>query len=47
MKKSIIPTLSENLDQIKQKWPQLQPQWSISKITFCANLLVSPIDTEL
>ena len=26
MKKSIIPTLSENFNEIKQTWHQLQPQ---------------------
>ena len=50
MKKSIITTLSENFIEIKQTWHQLQPQInpkSISKITFCANLSVSPIGIEL
>ena len=33
--KGIIPTLSENFKQIRQTWPQLQPQsWSISNF-FC------------
>ena len=48
MKKKIMPTLSENFDEIKQTWHQLKPQTcdprSISKITFYANLRV---DTEL
>ena len=49
MKNSIIPTLSDNFNEIKQTLHQLQPQndpRSLSKITFYANLRVSPIDTE-
>ena len=47
MKKSIIPTLFGNFSQIKQhglSYSLKCDPWSISKITFCANLRVSPID---
>ena len=49
MKKSIIPTLPENFNEIKQILHQLQPPdpRSISKITIYANFSVSPIDIEL
>ena len=52
MKKSIIPALSQNFNEIKGTLYQLKPQiWSkvmsISKITFYANLRGSSIDTEL
>ena len=48
MKKSIIPTLSENLNEMKQTWHQLYGIRGQSlKSHFYANLRVSPIGTEI
>ena len=50
MKNSIILTISENFNEIKQHGISYSLKHDlrlISKITFCANLSVSPIDIEL